>query len=128
MAAAAAGNDGTSAVDYPAGYPEAVSVAAVDDRGAHAWFSNSNADVEVAGPGVDVLSAKLGGGYVRESGTSMATPHAAGAAALVWEAHPRSSANAIRRRLDALTADAGAVGRDADFGFGILDLSRLASG
>src|SRR4051794_29206238 len=62
---AAAGNDGSSALDYPAGYPEALSVAAVDDSGVHAYFSNSNPDVEIAAPGVDVLSAKLGGGYVR---------------------------------------------------------------
>jgi thermitase len=123
---AAAGNDGSAAVDYPAGYPEVVSVAAVDDAGAHAWFSNANDDVEVAAPGVDVLSAKLGGGYVRESGTSMATPHAAGAAALAWDAHPRSTARAIRERLDQLTADAGAPGRDPEFGFGVLDLGRLA--
>ena len=124
---AAAGNDGNSATDYPAGYPEAVSVAAVDDNGAHAWFSNANDDVEIAAPGVDVLSAKLGGGYVRESGTSMATPHAAGAAALEWEAHPRSSARTIRDRLDALTVDAGAPGRDAQFGFGVIDLAGLGA-
>jgi thermitase len=122
---AAAGNDGTSATDYPAGYPEAVSVAAVDDSGRHAWFSNANDDVEVAAPGVDVLSAKLGGGYLRESGTSMATPHAAGAAALMWEANPRASARTIRTKLDALSADAGAPGRDPEFGFGILDLARI---
>ena len=125
---AAAGNDGSSATDFPAGYPEAVSVAAVDDSGAHAYFSNSNTDVEVAAPGVDVLSVKLGGGYVRESGTSMATPHAAGAAALEWEAHPRSTAKTIRSDLDVATNDAGAPGRDPDYGFGILDLGRLASG
>jgi thermitase len=125
---AAAGNDGNSTPNYPAAYPEAISVAAVDDSGTHAWFSNTNDDVEVAAPGVDVLSAKLGGGYVRESGTSMATPHVAGAAALEWEAHPRSSAKTIRNHLDALTADAGQPGRDPDFGFGILDLSRLSTG
>lgn len=124
---AAAGNEGTTATDYPAGYPEAVSVAAVDDGGGHAYFSNSNPDVEMAAPGVDVLSARLGGGYLRESGTSMATPHVAGAAALEWQAHPRSSASTIRRRLDALVRDAGAPGRDPDYGFGILDLARLAS-
>jgi thermitase len=123
---AAAGNDGSAAVDYPAGYPEAVSVAAVDNGGAHAWFSNANDDVELAAPGVDVLSAKLGGGYVRESGTSMATPHAAGAAALAWDAHPRSSARAIRELLDGLSVDAGAPGRDPEFGFGVLDLDGLA--
>ena len=124
---AAAGNDGTGASDYPAAYPEAISVAAVDDGGAHAWFSNANDDVELAAPGVDVLSARLGGGYVRESGTSMATPHAAGAAALVWDANPRASARTIRARLDALVTDAGAPGRDPEYGFGILDLARLDS-
>jgi thermitase len=125
---AAAGNDGTSAVDYPAGYPEAISVAAVDDSGSHAWFSNANDDVELAAPGVDVLSAKLGGGYVRESGTSMATPHAAGAAALLWDASPRASARTIRTKLDALGADAGPPGRDPEFGFGVLDLARIEAG
>src|SRR3954447_9100506 len=124
---AAAGNEGNSAVDYPAGYPEVVSVAAVDDGGTHPWFSNTNDDVEVAAPGVDVLSAKLGGGYVRESGTSMATPHAAGAAALAWDEHPRSAARTIRARLDALVVDTGAPGRDADYGFGVLDLARIGA-
>jgi thermitase len=124
---AAAGNDGSSAPDYPAAYAEAISVAAVDDSGGHAWFSNSNDDVELAAPGVDVLSAKLGGGYVRESGTSMATPHVAGAAALEWQAHPRSTASAIRKRLDALGVDVGAPGRDPDFGFGTIDLARIGA-
>jgi thermitase len=122
---AAAGNDGDSGTDFPAGYAEVVSVGAVDDLGAHAWFSNANDDVELAAPGVDVLSLKAGGGYVRMSGTSMATPHAAGAAALAWDAHPRSSAGAIRRRLDELAADAGPAGRDPEYGFGIVDLARL---
>jgi thermitase len=122
---AAAGNDGDTGTDFPAGYPEVVSVAAVDDTGSRAWFSNTNQDVEVAAPGVDVLSAKAGGGYVRMSGTSMATPHAAGAAALEWEAHPRSAARRIRELLDGLGADAGPTGRDPEYGFGILDLARL---
>jgi subtilisin family serine protease len=126
LVVAAAGNDGDEEVEYPAGYPEVVSVAAVDDRGGHASFSNTNDDVEVAAPGVNVLSTKRGGGYVRFSGTSMATPHAAGAAALLWDAHRRSSASTIRARLDALTDDVGAAGRDPVFGFGIVDLARLA--
>jgi subtilisin family serine protease len=125
---AAAGNDGSSALEYPAGYPEVVSVAAVDDSGRHAGFSNANNDVEIAAPGVNVLSTKRGGGYVRFSGTSMASPHAAGVAALIWDAHRRSDASAIRARLDAAVGDLGAPGRDPEFGFGLIDASRAAGG
>ena len=89
---AAAGNDGNSNVSYPAGYAEVVSVAATDQKDAHASFSNTNSDVEVAAPGVNVLSVKRGGGYVAFSGTSMATPHAAGAAAIIWDKYPTASA------------------------------------
>lgn len=122
---AAAGNEGNTATDFPAGYPEVVSVAAVDDAGRHASFSNANADVEIAAPGVQVLSTRRGGGYVRFSGTSMATPHVAGAAALLWGAHPRSTAASIRKQLDSSVADAGPAGRDPRFGWGVLDLARM---
>ena len=121
---AAAGNDGDARLDYPAGYPEVVSVAAIDGGGRRASFSNANGDVELAAPGVDVLSTKRGGGYVRFSGTSMATPHAAGAAALLWGAHRRSTAQTIRDRLDGAVADLGAPGRDPEYGFGVIDLAR----
>src|SRR5215210_6969788 len=60
---AAAGNDGNSTVSYPAGYSQVVSVAATDHNDAKAPFSNTNADVEIAGPGVDVLSTIPGGQY-----------------------------------------------------------------
>ncbi|HEU4979380.1 MAG TPA: S8 family peptidase [Solirubrobacteraceae bacterium] len=125
---AAAGNDGDGEVEYPAGLPDVVSVAAVDASDAHAPFSNANADVEVAAPGVDVLSTKLGGGYVRMSGTSMATPHASGAAALLWDASPGAFARTIRKRLDAAVDDLGAPGRDPLFGYGRIDLTRAFGG
>jgi subtilisin family serine protease len=56
LVVAAAGNDGTSAVSYPAGYQSVMSVAAVDAAAAWADFSQFNADVEIAGPGVAVTS------------------------------------------------------------------------
>lgn len=57
LSIAAAGNDGNTATNYPAGYSTVVSVAAVDNTEAHGSFSNVNADVEIAAPGVNVLSS-----------------------------------------------------------------------
>jgi thermitase len=125
---AAAGNDGNSTVSYPAGYPEVVSVAATDNRDAKASFSNTNADVEVAGPGVNVLSTVRGGGYAQFSGTSMATPHAAGVTAVLWQLFPGSTAASIRSRLDGAVDDLGPAGRDASFGFGRVNLCKAAGG
>jgi thermitase len=122
---AAAGNDGTGAVEYPAGRAEVVSVAAVASDDAIAPFSNHNADVELAAPGVDVVSTVPDGRYASMSGTSMATPHVSGAAALLWDAHPRSAASTIRARLDAAALDLGEPGRDPFYGFGRLDLSGI---
>jgi thermitase len=121
---AAAGNDGDGTTEYPAGLDQVVSVAAIDARDAVAPFSNENADVEIAAPGVDILSAKLGGGYVQMSGTSMATPHVAGAAALLWGATPSATAGGIRRRLDGAVDDLGAPGRDPAYGYGVVYLAR----
>jgi subtilisin family serine protease len=120
---AAAGNDGNGTVEYPAGLDQVVSVAAVDAHDGVAPFSNFNADVEIAAPGVDILSTRLGGGYVRMSGTSMATPHVAGAAVLLWGLTPSATAGTIRRRLDKAVDDRGAPGRDAAYGYGVVDLA-----
>ncbi len=121
---AAAGNDGDTTISYPAGLAQVVSVAAIGASDAVAPFSNANADVELAAAGVDVLSTRRGGGYVRESGTSMATPHVAAAAALLWAAHPGSTAANIRSRLDAAVDDLGAPGRDPAYGFGVVNLAK----
>jgi thermitase len=124
---AAAGNDGDSTVSYPAGYPEVVSVAAVDSSDAHASFSNVNSDVEVSAAGVNVLSAKRGGGYEQLSGTSMATPNAAGVAALIAYQNPTWTAAQIRSKLDGSVDDLGAAGRDPTFGFGRVNLATALS-
>jgi thermitase len=122
---AAAGNDGDATISYPAGLPQVVSVAAIAANDAVAPFSNENADVELAAAGVDVLSTKRGGGYVRESGTSMATPHVSAAAALLWAADRSATAAHIRSKLDAAVDDLGAPGRDPAYGFGVLDLAKV---
>jgi subtilisin family serine protease len=255
---AAAGNDGNTATSYPAGFPEVVSVAAIDEVRALANFSQVNADVELAAPGVGVsstvpafsqvggflsvdgqsyaalgmegspftnaagaladfglgmtvtagamsgkvclikrgeisfaqkvlncqasggawavvfnntagaLSGTLGttvttipsvgitqadgekllaGGldkattmsvallpdlYAAYNGTSMATPHASAVAALIWSHHPACSAAQVRKALTDSAVDLGDSGRDARFGFGLVQakaaLDRLAVG
>jgi subtilisin family serine protease len=88
-------------VNYPAGYAEVVSVAATDRNDARASFSNANADVEIAAPGVDTLSSTNGSNtsYGLKSGTSMATPHVAGVAALYLQGNPGASPATVRSAL-----------------------------
>ncbi|OHE79347.1 MAG: hypothetical protein A3G75_00745 [Verrucomicrobia bacterium RIFCSPLOWO2_12_FULL_64_8] len=253
---AAAGNDGTTAFSYPASYNSVISVAALDVAKAVADFSQKNSQVELAAPGVDVLSTvsyiedvgvTAGGstyqansiefaargevtaalvygglgdtvnaawagkvvlvdrgtisfndkvqniqasggaaaiiannvsgnfygtlgdgnsstipavsvsledgtslkgvtgtsvtvtnlldqpanGYALFNGTSMATPHVAGVAALIWSKYPGATNKQVRQALDDTAEDLGAVGRDTSYGYGLVQapaaLDRLAT-
>ncbi|MEA2348641.1 MAG: thermitase [Thermoleophilaceae bacterium] len=125
---AAAGNEGILATRHPAGAKQVISVAATNASDGRASFSNMNDDVELAAPGDQILSLQLGGGYVRYSGTSQATPVVAGAAALVSDMHPSWTAKRIRKQLDQTADDLGRKGRDSKFGFGRLNLCNALGG
>jgi serine protease len=117
---AAAGNSGGTNLSFPASYDSVMSVAAVDSTRTVGWFSQRNAQVEIAAPGVAVVSTLPGDRYEAWDGTSMATPHVSGVAALVWSHFPDCSAAAIRNALTRSAQDLGDAGRDWSYGFGLV--------
>ena len=102
---AAAGNDSDDndvTPHFPASFdvPSIVTVAATDHQDALARFSNFGGDsVDVAAPGADILSTLPNNSYGVYSGTSMATPHVAGVAALAWALSPDFTVNQVRQAI-----------------------------
>lgn len=117
---AAAGNSGNSSLSYPASYDAVVSVAAVGSNESRASYSQYNSQVELAGPGSSVNSTYPVNSYRSLSGTSMASPHVAGVAALVWSFFPQCTNEQIRSALQSTAKDKGSSGRDNFYGYGIV--------
>jgi subtilisin family serine protease len=129
LVVAAAGNVGSGCPAYPAAYPEVLSVAALANSTDVASLSCAGSYVELSAPGMDILSTYPGGAYRNDSGTSMATPHVSGIAALVKSRFPTMDGAAIRARLDATAVDLGAPGRDDASGYGRVDpVAALTAG
>ena len=81
---ASAGNNGKNTLHFPAGYDGCLGVAALTADGEKADFSQFNEKVDIAAPGVSVLSIYLNGGYASATGTSHAAPAVTGAITKVW--------------------------------------------
>jgi thermitase len=121
---AAAGNESTSNPTYPASYPGVIGIAATTQSDTRASFSNFGSYVDVAAPGAGILSTIRGGSYAAWSGTSMASPVAAGVAALLKQQGPCRKPADIERILEQTADDLGTRGPDQYFGAGRINAGR----
>lgn len=135
---AAAGNWST-AVSYPAAYQSVIAVTATDASDMPAFFVDAP-EVEMAAPGVDILSAcsmtkpacAVAGGYRLLTGTSQATAHVSGTAALFFNSVDDLNVDGVIDNLDVREAlqttarDLGPAGRDTVFGFGLVNAAAAS--
>ncbi|MFC0559452.1 S8 family peptidase [Halalkalibacter alkalisediminis] len=119
---AAAGNSGTRPgrgdnVGYPAKYDSVVAVAAIDQNNQRATFSSTGPAVEISAPGVSILSTTPNNGYASYNGTSMASPHVAGVAALVLENKSHLTNVEVRELLQTTAQNLGTA---TQYGYGLV--------
>jgi subtilisin family serine protease len=118
---AAAGNGGPSAPPaFPAAYPEAIAVTAVDNLLRPYRLANRGEYVTVAAPGVRIWTPGPRGGGQYSDGTSFAAPYGAAVAALLRHQQPSLNPAALSERLRNGARDLGAPGKDPVFGWGLL--------
>ena len=134
----AAGNGGREVVEYPAAYEGAVAVTAVGPSGERAPYSSFGKEADLAAPGGDKRGGDEGGVlqntidpkdvsasvYSSFQGTSMATPHVAGAAAILFAAGAKSPADVERALYEGAKARPNASGWSKEYGHGVLNVGR----
>jgi hypothetical protein len=122
---AAAGNSSMDAANfYPAAIPGVITVSATDISNAPAYFSNYGSVVELAAPGVNVLSTIPENKYKYFDGTSMSAPFISAACALLISRNPSLSNTEVEQYLTDSAKDLGPAGKDESFGYGLLDLAK----
>lgn len=118
----AAGNEHQEGdpISYPAAYPNVIAVAATDPANLPADFSTHATYVDVAAPGTSILSTYYNG-YGFMSGTSMASPHVSGVAALLHQLKPDLTPDQFRTILQSTAVDVSTPGVDVATGYGIVN-------
>jgi subtilase family protein len=127
---AAAGNfrELLSPIEYPANFAHVLTVGATDQADSVTVFSSATPALDLAAPGEEIPVATprvfYPEGYITAAGTSFSAPMVAGAAAAIWTRRPKLDKTQLFEVLRASARDVGDAGRDADTGFGILNIPR----
>ena len=117
-------------ITYPAAYKSVIAVAATDRDDLKAEFSNTGTYVDIAAPGVDILSTDIRADqsiWAYKSGTSMSSAYAAGLAALILSVNPDLSPDQLKTVITDSVVDLGCPGRDIIFGYGRIDVAAALS-
>ena len=122
---AAAGNEAVNRVSYPAAYDGVVSVGSVDADRQHLYFSNRGPSVSVVAPGYSVVADWPGGKTVEVSGTSASTALVSGVLAALISKEPGMTGTRAVELIRQYADDTGAVGKDEETGYGVVDLQRV---
>ncbi|WP_449403050.1 S8 family peptidase [Exiguobacterium artemiae] len=124
---AASGNAGKKALDYPARSKYVLSVGATGRTDKRASFSNYGTGLDLVAPGVSIPSYLADGEIAFASGTSMAAPHVAAVASILYSLKPKIKATDVENILKKSAKDLGAKGYDTVYGFGRLNADRATS-
>ncbi len=127
LVVAAAGNSGTYGVYYPAACDNVIAVAGTTSSDGRYWSSTYGTEMDVAAPGVSIYSTKRYDLYGYLTGTSMASPHVAGLASLVFSLAPDYSPDQVEALIEDGAEDKGASGWDQYYGWGRIDAFQTLS-
>ena len=118
---AAAGNDGSNELFYPAAYDNVIAVSAIDENNTKASFSNYGDYIDFCAPGVNILTTWTNGTYAYGSGTSFSAPFVTGVVALMLSKYPSLAPENVTATLRAEAVDLGDAGWDQFYGWGLVD-------
>ncbi len=129
---AAAGNTYGEPAAYPASFESVVAVAGTDDADMKGFFSPIDSVLEIAAPGLNIKSTAQGNTYAQLSGTSQSTAFASATAALILSSDigdingdGKVDNQDIRKKLQTSVVDLGEIGRDNQFGYGLIDITQI---
>ncbi|WP_059171349.1 S8 family serine peptidase [Bacillus sp. FJAT-27445] len=106
---------------YPARFPEVLSVGAIDNTKQRASFSSTGSELDLVAPGVNIFSTTYDGEYGYNSGTSMAAPHVAGAAAVIWSKEEDLTNEEVKK---ILLESATPLGQKNEYGNGLVNVAK----